>query len=181
MRTVRRQEQGKPAAALAIIATIFAAAVAIKLLPPATRDARLPVTQPTLPSRALLIWSSPERVSAARVPILPPRPVRHIAQREDEAATSDIPPIFENLPGDAPTQVEAPVPNEAPLLASRGLIPVAPLMTAAAEPAETEIGSSPLVSAVTKTGSALRLAFVKAGHGIKAAASGTAGVFVSNP
>ena len=71
-----------------------------------------------------------------------------------------MPLTFDRYPGDAPVVY----PTHAPVLRAARLMPLALLMAVAAEPAEFEAGESPLVSPFTKTGSALRVAFVKTRH-----------------
>ena len=158
MRALRRREQGKPAAALAIIATIFAIAFAIKLLPPATRHVLLPVAHHDLPSRALLIWNahapSVSKVSRLR------------AARFGEAGSArqvrDFPAPVE--PTAAAVQLTFDFdPGAAPLIPATSLMPVALPMASAPVHAEIEISDSRLVMPFTKTGSALRIAFVKTG------------------
>ena len=174
MRARRRPEQGNPAAALAIIATIFATALVIKLLSPATRQVPMPMAAGELPSRALPIWiANHESVSSAVIPLPAPRPrtpvVPAIADESAPAeATGTVTFTFDVDPGEAPA-----LPAAAP-------VPLAVLPPAvAAVPAVDEISHSPLVSPFTRTESALRLAFAKAGSAIKTAASGTAAVFGS--
>ena len=189
MRTFRRppsrhalrragNERGKPAAALAIITTIFAVAVVIKLLPPATREALLPLAVSELRSRALTIWTPGHTPVAAEMTTPSPRTeirepeiaVASVQQMPVETPTTELPLTFDHDPG------------LAPILQAAAFMPVALATEVTAEPAEIETtGNSPLVMPFAKTGSALRLAFVKTGGAIKAAASGTAGVFVSNP
>jgi hypothetical protein len=181
-RALRRasREPGKPAAALAIIATIFAIALVIKLLPPATREALLQVATRDLPSRAVSIWiESP--VAIPRAELSGPAPTRaepHTAQTYVAPAPvetiAELPLTFDRDPGVAPIL---------PVLPAASFTPVALPIEVAAAPAgiETETSGSPLVMPFAKTGSALRFAFVKTGSAIKAAASGTAGVFVPNP
>jgi hypothetical protein len=72
-------------------------------------------------------------------------------------------------------------PGEAPVLPSAAPMLLGLPTTVAAVPAEIADSNSLFISPFTRTGSALRVAFVKTGSAIKAAASGTAGVFVSNP
>ena len=178
MRTLRSKEPGKPAAALAIITTIFAVAIVIKQLPPATREALLPMTVSDLPARALTIWTASHTPVAPEMMTSPPRTeirepeivVTSVEQAPVETATPELPLTFDRDPG------------VAPLLQSTSFMPVALATEVTAESAEIETtGNSPLVMPLAKTGSALRFAFVKTGSAIKAAASGTAGVFVSNP
>jgi hypothetical protein len=175
------RERGKPLAALTIIATIFAVAFVIKLVPPATRQALLPVAHRDLPSRALVIWSAhAPSMSAAPAPARRSRPgaaalIVMSLPRRDAEREGGIEPT-----GDAWLTFDAD-PGAGPLIPATPLMPVALPMAGAPVHAETEIGDSPLVMPFTKTGSALRVAFVKTGSAIKAAASGTAGVFVSNP
>ena len=174
-----RSDQGKPAAALAIIASIFAIAFVIKLLPPATRQALLPVVvQQTLPYRALQIWSTiPEGVPSVAAAARPAFALRASARQAlpserqalPVATTPDLQLTFDDDPGDVP------------LIPSTPLMPVALPMASAPVHAEIDISDSLLALPFTKTGSALRVAFLKTGSAIKAAASGTAGVFVSNP
>jgi hypothetical protein len=178
-RTGRRagHEPGKPAAALAIIATIFATALVIKLLPPATRSALLQVTTRDLSSRAVAIWSEspaaiPQSMWSFQAPAaVKPRPVTIAVEPPPVETAVAVPFMFDPDPGKAPAL------DATALLLVALPIEVEPV-SAGIEP---EPGTSPLVMPFARTGSALRLAFVKTGSAIKAAASGTAGVFVSNP
>lgn len=150
MRTVQRHEQGKPAAGLAIIAAIFAAALTIKLLSPATRDAVLLVAEPELPSRALLIFTTaPEPVSSAEVSM-------PVSAREAPSVETTIVQLltFDTDPG------------EAPRLSAATLMPAPLPLTAMAVPPEREARRSPVASAFTTTRSAFRLAVVKTGEAL---------------
>lgn len=182
MRASSRHEAGRPAVGLAIIAAIFATALVIRQLPPAAREV-MPVTHRALPSRAFHIWSANQRpVAAAGVPAPPSADHTYTAALMAIESTPEISLIFDMDPGDPPTRPEGPPRrDDVQTLSATSLMPVTPLMSAAAEPVETGIDGSPFTTVFTKTGSALRLAFVKTGLGIKAAASGTAGVFVPNP
>jgi len=169
-------ERGNPAAALTLIAAIFAIAFTIRLLPPATRQALLPVAHRDLPSRALLIWDAhaPSVSEASRL-----RAAR-FGESGSVRQVRDLPTPVE--PTAAAVQLTFDVdPGDAPLIPATPLMPIALPMASAPVHAEIEITDSLLVMPFTKTGSALRVAFAKTGSAIKAAASGTAGVFVSNP
>ena len=184
------QERGKPAAALAIIATIFATALIIRLLPSSARQALLLET-PELPSRALVIWSAgPEPVSARAVLRFGSRDVTAApVEAWPQPLVNTLPqPVAASLPGgfagrSAEREGGPFNPAQPPVLSAASFLPVALPEEIIAMPAGIEIESSnsPLVMPFAKTGSALRFAFVKTGGAIKAAASGTAGVFVSNP
>jgi hypothetical protein len=168
MRT-RRQEQGHPAAALAIIAAIFATALIIKLLPPVTRNAVSPVAARALPARAVSIWSeSPAAVSRAALALH-----ASTAIERPPAATAVEPPPVEIIAAVALTF--APDPGHAPVLQARVWPLVAPASAVAPAPAglEPEPGNSLLAMPFARTGSALRFAFVRTGSAIKAAVSGT--------
>ena len=197
MRTLRRPEPGKPAAALAIIATIFATALIIKLLPPSTRHA-LVITAPDLPSRALVIWSAETAPVSARsltadshetvpgqVLHASPQPLMEILPR---TVAQSLPSRLvgrsaEREGGSPEREGETSNSSESSLLPAANFTVVALPIEVAAEPAGSEMGNSgsPLVMPLAKTGSALRFAFAKTGSAIKAAASGTAGVFVPHP
>ena len=172
------REHGKPAAALAIIATIFATALVIKLLPPATRQAIVQITTRNLPARTVSIWAeSPVAVSPHHLAVAAPTPLEARPLSISVAPAPIEPAMVFQLTVDRK-------PAETPLLPAASFTLVGLPMEVPAVPAETEVeasGSSPLVFPFAKTGSALRVAFVKTGTAIKAAASGTAGVFVPNP
>ena len=177
MRTLRRKEPGKPAAALAIIATIFATALVIKLLPPVTRQVLEQITTRSLQAQAVSIWAeSPAAISRPDVAVAAPTLLEARALSITVAPAAIEPAIAFPLTVDGQ-------PTEAPLLPAATFTLVALPMEVPAVPAEIDIEAnvSPLVFPFAKTGSALRFAFAKTGSAIKAAASGTAGVFVSNP
>ena len=174
MRTLRRQEAGKPAAALAIIATIFATALVIKLLPPATRQALVQITNRGVPARPLSVWAE-SPAAASRAELFPATP----ALLEARPAAISVVPAAAHVITELPMTFESKPPGAPMLLQAETFTLVALPMEVAAEPAGTEIetSTSPLMVPFAKTGSALRFAFVKTGSAIKAAASGTAGVF----
>jgi hypothetical protein len=108
MRTSRPREQGKPAAALAIIATIFATGLMIKALPPATRSQLLQGTTEDLPSSGVSIWSE-SPAAAARFDQRFPSPAPLKAQAVMIAAEpppmeiiAAMPLTFDPDPGKAP-------------------------------------------------------------------------------
>lgn len=177
MRTMRRQEPGRPAAAFAIIAAIFGAALIIKVLPPAAHEAIVSPSLRVLPSRALLIWATDSPFASA----VAAGPTRATARF---AVTNTLPRRNAGLDIVEPVETLGQValtferdPGQAPVLPAKTLMLLASPVAAAADPLEVAAAASPLVMPLAKTGSALRVAFSKTSSAIKAAASGTAGVF----
>lgn len=176
-----RRDPGKPAAALAIIASIFATGLIINVIPTASRDASIPITSRDLPSRALLAWTPDPPLAFAVTPSTPPFNGRGlIAMRLPRRnATLDGAPAVETLREISLTLDRDP--GEAPLLDATTVLPLALPRDAVLERPAVGDPGSPLVMPFAKTSSALRMAFSKTGSAIKAAASGTAGVFGSHP
>ena len=173
-----RRESGNPFGALAIIASIFATALVIKVLPPATRPMTMSAPiESALPSRAFHIWSPAHEgvPSAAAGPATDFTVTARVTMTASEEPTPAEPTL-----ATVPLQIDVDPGEAPPLTATAAMLAAFPASIAADHP-DTVTSRSTVVVPFTKTGSAFRVAFAKTGSAIKSAASSTAGVFISNP
>jgi hypothetical protein len=160
--------KGNPAAALAIIASIFGAAGVIWLLPGAVREEARP--SPVLASRAVAGMSGiaptavAHPVAVQRVPAL----TRVVSTVEERPTITDV-HVADAVMVDMPFSHD---PGAPPALAATQLSFIsAPAAPIAAEPVTHERRLGAVPAAFDRTGSALGLAFRKTGAGVKTAFS----------
>ena len=161
-------KKGNPAAAIAIIASIFGAAGVVCLLPETQREQLL--SSEVLPSRATLVMSAVAASVVAQSAVVEPGdtparvplpPVTRIALSEIYAYDLIAPLQFTDDAGAAP-----------PLLATHLSFISAAAEPIVAEPLTTDDGRiGPVPAALDRTGSVLVLAFRKTGAGVKTAFS----------